>query len=193
MLISTICLQPWKTAPFLSLCCRHEYLLAMAGCKQWAKSNGFWRSLKTMQFHQECPACFSGVLGRSLKINECPAARRLLSAGGSRCHALQHVFIIGGSGTGYDGMAQPLTDGILRHPSGCLLTRHARYSRDCHPCLPLAPSARPTSGPSPCPHRPSLSLLPPRASPQRWLCEWCHIDYSRVFFFLKLCFPVSWM
>ena len=45
-----------------------------------------------------------------------------------RSHVLQHVLIIGGSGTGYDGMADLVTDGTLRRPRGCLLSGHTRYT-----------------------------------------------------------------
>lgn len=118
---------------------------------------------------------FSGVLRRSLKINECPAARRLLSAGGSRCHALQRVFIIMAAVQGMMAWLPLLTDGTLRHPSGCLLTRHAHYSRGT--VIPGFRSHLPPDRPS---SRPFPSLLPPRPSPQRWLCECCHTDYSGV-------------
>lgn len=45
-----------------------------------------------------------------------------------RSHVLQHVLIIGGSGTGYDGMADLVTDGTLRRPRGCLLAGHTHYT-----------------------------------------------------------------
>ncbi len=53
----------------------------------------------------------------------------LLSGSGSRVHVLQHILIIGGSGTGYDGMADLVTDGTLRRPRGCLLTGHTHYTK----------------------------------------------------------------
>lgn len=53
-----------------------------------------------------------------------------LSSCESISHVLQHVLIIGGSGTGYDGMADLVTDGTLRRPRGCLLAGHTRYTRN---------------------------------------------------------------
>lgn len=54
----------------------------------------------------------------------------MISGSGSQCHVLQHVLIIGGSGSGYDGVADLVTDGTLRRPRGCLLTWHTRYTRN---------------------------------------------------------------
>lgn len=65
------------------------------------------------------------------KLSLLPAGSSLLLAGSERrSHVTQHILIISGSDTRYDGMADLVTDGTLRRPRGCLLTGHTRYTRN---------------------------------------------------------------
>lgn len=65
------------------------------------------------------------------KLSLLPVGSSLLLAGSERrSHVIQHILIISGSDTRYDGMADLVTDGTLRRPRGCLLTGHTRYTRN---------------------------------------------------------------
>lgn len=53
------------------------------------------------------------------------------SRGDGRPHEIQHVLIISGRGTRYDGTADLVTDGAFRCPTGCLLAGHTLQEKHC--------------------------------------------------------------
>lgn len=180
-----------------------ECLFAMEGCNQRANYGVFWWSINTVSpwmNHWPCTVCFAGALGGSSKDKRVscrtPTPLRVLSAGGSR--GVMRSGMFSSSVAAVQGMMAWQTRSQMAHLGIPAAARwhDTRITAEILSSRASARTFRQVHPPSPRP--PVTSLLPPRPSPQRWLCERCHIDYGRaemnmLFFFLKLCFPVSWV